>query len=204
MNFSMFSCVVRSKKKLYRPGRLRFAILLSTVLAGPFLWSPAASAVPLYYSVSGVEFNDGGVAWGYIIYDPVTHIFGQYDIITTAGTTGFPGYSYISGQTSPFAFPNTAFGFNAPGFTLFLDWQNAADVPGVYPLLPGVLNPAGFSNSGELGPGGVGPRTRVVTVGSIIAYSFSVPDGGHTMTFLGFSFLALALLRQRIRRIRFF
>jgi hypothetical protein len=153
--------------------------LLASVL------TPAVHAIPLEYSLSGVTFNDGGTASGYFIYDPTTQVSGQFDIFTTGG------HHYIGSGFQVIPDFNLFGIYNSTGTELQLVTTQSAVTPGVYQLQPGhiggLLNLLG---SGET----VAFPARLVTTGSLVVTA--APDGGQTITLLGFSFLLLVVFRR--------
>jgi hypothetical protein len=67
-----------------------------------FFLVAAAGAAPAEYVISGFNFDDGGTAYGTFAYDPVTNLYSNVNITTTAGTV-LPGaiYQFVCGQDVP-------------------------------------------------------------------------------------------------------
>ena len=69
--------------------------VMPRLLAAVFsiLVSSQAFATPIKWQLSGVQFNDGGVASGSFIFDADTNTYSNVQISTTAGTAS-SGYDY--------------------------------------------------------------------------------------------------------------
>jgi len=77
---------------------------------------PAAHAIPVTWNLSGVTFDDGGIATGSFVYDADTNLFSSINVETSGGTTG---------QSHSYAYP-TIFAFGE--FPDFVDTS---------PIVPG-------------------------------------------------------------------
>lgn len=79
---------------------------VSAVLAAA-LAPTAALADPVLWTLSGVNFNDGGTASGSFVYDEDTATYSAINITTTAGTI-HPGAVYVQRHTGTFLVANAS------------------------------------------------------------------------------------------------
>src|SRR5271157_4717048 len=62
----------------------------------------SASGYPIAYTLVGVQFNDGGAAFGSFIYDPATNVYSNVNITTTTGSVRSGAtYTFVCGQDVP-------------------------------------------------------------------------------------------------------
>ena len=62
----------------------------------------SVNAFPIAYTLVGVHFNDGGTASGSFIYDPVTNVYSNVNIVTTTGSIRSGAtYTFVCGQDVP-------------------------------------------------------------------------------------------------------
>ena len=62
----------------------------------------SASGYPIAYTLVGVQFNDGGAAFGSFIYDPATNVYSNVNITTTDRLGSQRGDLYVvCGQDVP-------------------------------------------------------------------------------------------------------
>jgi hypothetical protein len=67
------------------------------------LFSGLANATPVQWTLSGVQFNDGGTASGSFVYDATTNTYSNVNITTTAGSirAGVAYTSFVSATSGP-------------------------------------------------------------------------------------------------------
>jgi len=81
---------------------MRLVVKIGFAVAFLTLFSWAASAQNLTYTLSGVTFNDGGTASGSFTYNPTTNTYTNINIVTTTGgiRTGAT-YRFVCGTDVP-------------------------------------------------------------------------------------------------------
>jgi hypothetical protein len=87
----------------------------------------AAPTTKQTWYLSGVRFNDGGLAFGSFDFDTATQTFSNYNIVTTSGGANFPGLIYRTVQP------------NSPGNSSYLGAISTASIA------PGTTNRIGFN-----------------------------------------------------------
>ena len=173
---SYFDFRLRRRNRAVKPGRLNMGILRITrvsavaalALLAPWVDRNSAQATPVVWTLKDVEFNDGGTATGFFVFD--ADILGQtpahaFDIETSGGDPFFEPFRYTpqnathalqtnivfpgNGGTVPFAF----FLVEAPCFAGQIDCFRGfgltfafppTNAGGVIPVKPAVNN--AFSN----------------------------------------------------------
>jgi len=138
------------------------------------LFSGAAQAIPVTWTLQDVVFDDGGSASGFFIYDADLDLYSSVNITTTSG-------SDLSGES--YLYPKGVF---AGPFSLVATAQDVPDLTGVASIAlfynPGVLTNSGGTRSLVEGSSresfcadpdcniGVGePNSRDIIAGSISA-----------------------------------
>jgi hypothetical protein len=77
---------------------LRLGFLLTTLVA-----SLQVAAAPRFWTLTGVQFEDGAVATGYFSYDNATGTVANWNLHVSGGAGSFVPYTYVPGTsvTSP-------------------------------------------------------------------------------------------------------
>jgi hypothetical protein len=79
---------------------VRFGFLLATLVA-----SLHVTAVPRFWTLTGVQFNDGTSATGYFSYDDATQTIANWNIhVDQRLVFWFPPYTYVPGNSHPYTF----------------------------------------------------------------------------------------------------
>jgi hypothetical protein len=173
-------------------------LLASTLLF--LVGSVPALAVPVTWTLSGVTFNDGGVATGSFVYDVDTNQFSAINLVTTTG-------SLVSGATFSFDCQSPCTG-SAPTsvFDLYLTTPPSNNLTGTAALdlvfTPGLSNAGGtvtlqgtqVTCSSATCSGGISAPIRVTTAGAAVSKSAAAIMPTPTMSFFALLFLGLMLV----------
>lgn len=99
------------------------SVHLSLLISALFLSDVAAA--PRFWSLTGVQFDDGTVATGYLSYDDATQTIASWNIqVDQRLVFSFPAFTYVPGNSQPYTFQVAVsaaplLGLSAPpGFTL--------------------------------------------------------------------------------------
>jgi hypothetical protein len=154
------------------PRMLTLSRLLLCML--PLLWTAAANAAAVTYTLTGVTFSDGGTASGTFKYDAAANTYSNVSITTTTtGTRSGATYTSVSNGFAPdskgvLAVTTSGSSQGLPGLTLLFS-----------PILPG---PGGVStlsgqeadctDAGCTTPSGT---TRTITAGTVSSLAGSAP-----------------------------
>ena len=179
--------------------RRYFTTLLPTLFA-LFLLSVPASAGPIVWTLSGVTFDDGGIATGSFVYDADLNQYSSVNITTTAGGT-LSGATYITVNSnfSPFTGSFLTTAVDPIGLpTLYLQFLSPLTNAG------GTSSIATASNNSFEGPCAAsdclsaGPPLRLVQSGGTVMAVAAVPEPA-TVVFSGAGILFIAVLCARRR-----
>lgn len=104
--------------------RLRLLKILFVVMAFSVI-SVSASAVPLLWTLNGVNFNDGGTASGTFVYDADTTTYSAINITTTTGGVR-TGATYACAEFATALFYSPTCAVNLTGVFIFWLFPSSA------------------------------------------------------------------------------